>query len=79
MAPSNSSYLSNMAIFHFHDYGRKSTRFQSEELCEGGTLLQGFARHGSESKASKQANARAGGLVDLVDGDGGKGWVSEEK
>ena len=24
MAPSNNSYLSNIAIFHFHDYGRKS-------------------------------------------------------
>ena len=24
----------------------------SKELCEGGTLLQGFARHGSESKVS---------------------------
>ena len=24
MGPSNSSYLSNIAIFHFHDYGRKS-------------------------------------------------------
>ena len=24
MGPSNSSYLSNMAFFHFHDYGRKS-------------------------------------------------------
>ena len=25
MGPSNSSYLSNIAIFHFHDYGRKSS------------------------------------------------------
>ena len=24
MGPSNSSYLSNIAIFHFHDYGGKS-------------------------------------------------------
>ena len=24
MGPSNSTYLSNTAIFHFHDYGRKS-------------------------------------------------------
>ena len=25
MGPCNSSYLSNIAIFHFHDYGRKGT------------------------------------------------------
>ena len=24
MGPSNNSYLLNTAIFHFHDYGRKS-------------------------------------------------------
>ena len=24
MGPSNTSYLSNTTIFHFHDYGRKS-------------------------------------------------------
>ena len=27
MGPSNSSYLSNTAILHFHDYGRKSSWF----------------------------------------------------
>ena len=27
MGPPNSSYLSNTAIFHFHDYGRKSNLF----------------------------------------------------
>ena len=29
MGPCNSSYLSNIAIFHFHDYGRKSIHFMS--------------------------------------------------
>ena len=28
MVPSNSSFFSNTAIFHFHDCGRKSTSFQ---------------------------------------------------
>ena len=32
MAPSNNSYLSNIAIFHFHDYGRKSTTSANHEF-----------------------------------------------
>ena len=36
MGPSNSSYLSTTAIFHFHDYGRKSTASkESKEIFEG--------------------------------------------
>ena len=27
MGPSNSIYLSNTAIFHFHEYGRKGTNW----------------------------------------------------
>ena len=34
MGPSNSSYLSNIAIFHFHDYGR-----ESKNMCKKKNLV----------------------------------------
>ena len=42
MGPSNSSCLSNIAIFHFHDYGRKSTQYQPK-LEVTATLLSDLA------------------------------------
>ncbi len=41
MGPSSISYLSNTAIFHFHDYGRKSnyeTQQKMIDLYFGGSL-----------------------------------------
>jgi len=33
MGPSNSSYLSDIGIFHFHDYGRESMAGTYPEGC----------------------------------------------
>ena len=48
MGPPNSSYLSNTAIFHFHDYGRKmrkskkhATNRQKQKTASPGLTVSG--------------------------------------
>ena len=36
MGPSRSSYLSNTAFFHFHDYGKKRTNFDTPAILNFG-------------------------------------------
>ena len=52
MGPSNSSYLSNIAIFHLHDYGRKSRLFRKLYLFVNLNLLQNMIKVQNAHKAT---------------------------